>query len=89
MPVSRREALMAAGAALGTAALVLPAAAAEGRVVQKGRLKQSVCRWCYEKIPLRDFCKAVADMGLTAIDLIAEADWPVLKEFGLVCSMGW
>jgi hydroxypyruvate isomerase len=87
--VSRREALAATGAALGASALALPEAAAEGRIVQKGRLKQSVCRWCYEKIPLRDFCKAVADMGLSAIDLIAEADWPVLKEYGLTCSMGW
>ncbi len=89
MLVSRREALAATGAVLGASALALPAAAAEGRIVQKGRLKQSVCRWCYEKIPLRDFCKAVAEMGLTAIDLIAEAEWPVLKEYGLTCSMGW
>ena len=29
------------------------AAAAQtgGRIVAKGRLKQSVCRWCYAKIP--------------------------------------
>jgi hydroxypyruvate isomerase len=85
--------LIATGAALGAAALALPAATtaqdAPGRIVQKGRLKQSVCRWCYEKIPLRDFCKAVADMGLTAIDLIAEPEWALLKEYGLKCSMGW
>ena len=37
-----------------------PAAAAQaaGRVVAKGRLKQSVCRWCYGKIPLDDLCAA-------------------------------
>jgi hydroxypyruvate isomerase len=54
----------------------------------KGRLKQSVCRWCYAKIPLPDFCKAVAGLGLTAIDLLTEAEWPVAREHGLVCSMG-
>jgi hydroxypyruvate isomerase len=85
--VSRREALLA-GAALGASLVPLPAGAGS-RIVQRGRLKQSVCRWCYGKIPLRDFCKAVADMGLPAIDLIEEADWPVLKEYGLTCSMGW
>jgi hydroxypyruvate isomerase len=28
-------------------------------------------------------------MGLTAVDLVAEADWPVLRDHGLICSMGW
>jgi hydroxypyruvate isomerase len=89
--VTRRAALASMGAALA-ASFVNPAwAAAAGaeRIVKIGRLKQSVSRWCYDKIPLRDFCKAVAEMGLPAVDLIGEEDWPVLKEFGLVCSMGW
>jgi len=86
--VTRRQALASAGAALA-ASLPSGTTSAGDRVVKAGRLKQSVCRWCYEKIPLRDFCKAVADMGLTAIDLIAEPEWPVLKEYGLICSMGW
>ena len=53
-----------------------PAAAAQagGRIVAKGRLKQSVCRWCYSKIPAPEFFKAVADMGLTAVDLLTEKD---------------
>jgi hydroxypyruvate isomerase len=56
--------------------------------VQRGRLKQSVCRWCYRDIPLRDFCKSVAAMGLSAIDLLTPEEWPVAEEFGLTCSMG-
>ena len=54
----------------------------------KGRLKQSVCRWCYAKIPLPELCKAAADMGLTAMDLLTEKEWPVTRDFGLTCSMG-
>jgi hydroxypyruvate isomerase len=54
----------------------------------RGRLKQSVCRWCYRDIPLRDLCRGVADMGLTAMDLLTPEEWPVAKEFGLTCSMG-
>ena len=84
--ITRREALAATGVALAAASL---GAAEGGRIVQKGRLKQSVCRWCYQKIALPDFCKAVAEIGLTAIDLVDEKDWPLLKEHGLVCSMGW
>jgi hydroxypyruvate isomerase len=31
----------------------------------------------------------VAAMGLTAIDLVDEEQWPLLRDHGLVCSMGW
>ncbi|HEX6739963.1 MAG TPA: sugar phosphate isomerase/epimerase family protein [Vicinamibacteria bacterium] len=86
--VSRREALAALGSGLAALALPAPGAAA-GRVVQKGRLKQSVSRWCYKDIALPDFCKAVAEMGLTAIDLLEEKDWPVVADHGLVVSMGY
>jgi hydroxypyruvate isomerase len=88
-PVTRRGALLSTGAA-AAAALLSPLAVAGGaRVVKRGRLKQSVSRWCYGAIPLPDFCRAVADMGLGAIDLLAQDEWPLLKEYGLVCSMGW
>jgi hydroxypyruvate isomerase len=83
--LTRREALAGAGLALTAGAL----RAAGERVVQRGRLKQSLCRWCYRAIPLPDLCKSVAEMGLGAIDLVDEKDWPVLAEHGLVCSMGW
>jgi len=85
--ITRREALASAGAA--ALAAVSVGAAEGGRVVQKRRLKQSVCRWCYGKIPLPEFCKAVSEIGLTAIDLIEEKEWPILAEHGLICSLGW
>ena len=59
-----------------------------GRVVSKGRLRQSVCRWCYAKIPLPELFTAVAAMGLTAVDLLTEKEWPIAREHGLICSMG-
>ena len=65
-----------------------PSSSTTGRVRLKGRLRQSVCRWCYAKIPLPDFCTAVAAMGLTAVDLLTEKDWPIAREHGLICSMG-
>jgi hydroxypyruvate isomerase len=86
-PITRRDALVAVGSSL--AALALPAAGSSGRVVQKGRLKQSASRWCYKDIPLPDLCKAVAEMGLPALDLIEEKDWPVVTDHGLVVSMGY
>jgi hydroxypyruvate isomerase len=91
MPMlTRREAIGTAAAALVGSALGRAASAAPaGRVVKKGRLKQSVSRWCYEKIPMPEFCRAVADMGLPAIDLLEQKDWASLREYGLVCSMGY
>jgi hydroxypyruvate isomerase len=64
------------------------AGGAQGRAVKTGQLKQSVCRWCYAKIPLPDFCRAVADLGLTAIDLLQPQEWETARQFGLTCSMG-
>jgi hydroxypyruvate isomerase len=83
MRITRREAL-----ACGLALVCSRARAAE-RAVKKGRLKQSVSRWCYKAIPDREFYRAVADMGLTAVDLLEEDQWAVVREYGLVCSMGY
>jgi hydroxypyruvate isomerase len=90
--LTRREALAAGAATLAagltTQSAVHAQATASGKAVMKGRLKQSVSRWCYQKIPMPEFCKAVAAMGLPAIDLLDEPDWAIVRDFGLVCSMG-
>jgi len=52
-----------------------------------GRLKQSAARWCYAKIPIDDLCRQAAEIGLVALDLINEQDWPVLKKYNLVPAM--
>jgi hydroxypyruvate isomerase len=87
--MDRREWLKRGGAAaLGTAlGAVTPAAAVAQPVA--GRLKQSVCRWPFSGIALPDLCRAAAGMGLAGIDLLQPADWERVREFGLVCSMGY
>jgi hydroxypyruvate isomerase len=77
--------LGAAGAAIAAGSRRLSAAG----IIKNGRLKQSVSRWPYNKIPLPDFCRAVADMGLIAIDLLEEPEWAVARQHGLICSMGY
>jgi hydroxypyruvate isomerase len=74
----------------------LPAAAAlpvlgqipAGRIARRGRLKQSVSRWCFSKIPLEEFSREVARLGLAGIDLLNPPEWPVVQKFGLVVSLG-
>jgi hydroxypyruvate isomerase len=86
MQLTRRRWL---GAVSAGAALRSTLAVAADRVVKNGRLKQSVTRWPYRSIPLPDFCRAVADIGLAAIDLLEEAEWRVVRDHDLVCSMGY
>jgi hydroxypyruvate isomerase len=88
--VTRREALTTGGLVFAASALASGSQAQpSGPAVTRGRLKQSVSRWCYSKIPMPEFCKAVKGMGLTAIDLLEEPDWTVVRDFGLICSMAY
>ena len=80
--LSRRQLLSLVGTTLA-----LPAFGQ--RVVRAGRLKQSVTRWTYQSMSLPDLCRAAADIGLSAIDLLQEPDWSVVRQYGLVCSMGY
>jgi hydroxypyruvate isomerase len=67
----------------------LQGSGAPGPRFSVGRLKQSVSRWPYRDIALPDFCKAAAAMGLAAIDLLGPEDWDLVRDHGLVCSMGY
>jgi hydroxypyruvate isomerase len=87
--IRRRELLHTSVAAMAAGAVAHADGQPAGRAVTRGRLRQSVSRWCYQKIAMPEFCKAVAAMGLTAIDLLEEAEWPVAREHGLICSMGY
>jgi len=39
-------------------------------LVRKGRIRQSVCRWCYQRYALDDLCAYGARIGLKGIDLL-------------------
>jgi len=85
--VTRRELLGAAALTAAAATLPQPASAAPPST---GRVKQSVCRWPFNKIPLPEFFKACAEMGLPAVDLLTEEEWIIAKrDFGLTCSTGF
>src|SRR5579863_7934954 len=58
-------------------------------VARKGNIKQSVSRWCYQKIPLEQLCEYSAHIGLKAVDLLEVSEWEVPRRYGLICSMGY
>lgn len=74
------------GASLSLAAT---AGIAAPQSAKAGRLKQSVSRWCYEKIPLDELCAYAAKIGLQGIDLLNPADYAVPRRYGLRCTMGY
>src|SRR5690606_14796751 len=78
--------------ALGTAGL---ASASMGRgpgAVERDfqlrhNINHSVCAWCFDHIPLEEFLGTLNELGVKAIDLVGPKDWPLLKAYGIHCSM--
>ena len=92
--VSRRELLkgIATGVTMASVSSLSPASSWAQEIhatPRKGRIKQSVSRWCYQKIPLDELCQRSAEMGLKAIDLLGVEEWEVPRRYGLICSMGY
>jgi hydroxypyruvate isomerase len=56
---------------------------------RKWQIKQSVSRWCYEKIPLEELCAYAAQIGLKAVDLLNPDEYEIPGRYGLVCSMAY
>jgi hydroxypyruvate isomerase len=89
---SRRRILQGATlAAAGVAAaplLAVEQSAANPLAAANGRVKHSVCAWCYSKcFDLDTLCRHAAAMGLKSVELVEPADWPILQKHGLICAM--
>jgi hydroxypyruvate isomerase len=93
MRISRRSMIRQIASETAAASLagspILTTAAELQTKKSKGLIRQSVSRWCYEKMPLDELCEKGAAMGLKAIDLLTEDEWEVPGRYGLVCSMGY
>jgi len=93
MSILNRRQVLQTGVACAAGALIpsssSAAAISPDATPRKGRIHQSVARWCYQKIALDDLCKAGAAMGLKGIDLLKPEEWEVPHRYGLVCSMGY
>ena len=86
--LSRRAALRhtAATVALGALASRLTRTDALAAPL-KNRVNHSVCKWCYGKMPLEEFCQAAKQIGLQSVELLQPADFPTLTKHGLTCAM--
>jgi len=94
--VSRRAAIGAIGV-IAAGAVIAPGAAMANEAQTHrfsphgsgvaGRLRQSVSRWCYGRIPLDDLCEAAKSIGYKSVELLDEKDWATPAKHGLVCAM--
>ncbi|TWT52748.1 Hydroxypyruvate isomerase [Rubripirellula amarantea] len=97
--ISRRNVMAAAGIAAASVVSTAkgqeanPAAGGETQNApitvdaKSGRLKQSVCKWCFPKMELDPFAAEVAKLGMVGIDLLSPAEFETVKKHGLVCTM--
>ncbi len=53
----------------------------------KGNINHSVCRWCYQDIPLDVLSREAKAMGLKSIDLLKPGEWKTAQEAGLTCAV--
>jgi hydroxypyruvate isomerase len=84
--MTRRDMLKSALGGVAVAHLAHPDLTASPR---KGRIRQSVSRWCYQKIPLEDLCAYSASIGLVGVDLLKPEEFEVPRHHGLICTMGY
>jgi hydroxypyruvate isomerase len=88
---TRRQMLQTAAVLAGASVVPAPALAEPlaDKTALKGRIKQSLVNWCYEKLfkNLDEMCNAATRLGIRSIELIDPKAWPTLKQHGLTCAI--
>ncbi len=91
--MKRRTMIKNVGSTIALTGLGLSAGSTQLETKESGKLKgnihQSVSQWCYGDIPLEDFAKACAGMGIQSIELLQEKDWAIVQKYGLKCAVGY
>jgi hydroxypyruvate isomerase len=92
--ISRRTLLgQAAGAAAAGAVLLGGSSSAalagdKKPSARKGRVKQSIVQWCYQKyFNVDEMCRLAKKLGCRSVELVDPKDWPTLKKHGLICAI--
>jgi hydroxypyruvate isomerase len=87
-PISRRSAFKKtalSGAALAAMSRFIDAVEPSDGL--KGNVNHSVCRWCYEGIPLDKLCRSAKEIGIESVELQGPKEWPTIQKYGLTCAM--
>lgn len=85
-----RRAVLAASAALGALGPFARVGAQETTpVIKHGRLKQSLCRWCFTEAwpTLPEMIQVAKRLGCSSIELLGVNDLATVKDAGLECAI--
>lgn len=88
--LSRRTAFKHLGAgALALGALGVASRAKAGDVYKpkNGRIRQSVCWWCYKPMTVDQLADYAVQMGLESVELLQPEQYPAIQKKGLRCAM--
>ncbi len=50
-------------------------------------IKQSVCRWCFNEMPLDELAANAKRIGLKSVELLQPSGFPTIEKHGLICAM--
>jgi len=73
----------------GIAAAQLLPFSATAATSRKGRIRQSVSQWCYEKMSIDQLAQYAAQIGLRGVDLLKPEEYEIPRRYGLICTMGY
>jgi hydroxypyruvate isomerase len=52
-----------------------------------GKIRHSVCKWCYPKLSLDELCVAGKQFGLQSVELLQPEEVPTVQKHGLTCAI--
>ncbi|HEX4488230.1 MAG TPA: TIM barrel protein [Terriglobales bacterium] len=87
MPIWTRRSVLRSALAGAAAVSVRPSFGDSAAPQRKGRIRQSVSRWCFEKTPLDQLCAFAKEIGMSGIDLLRPPEYDFPSRYGLVCTM--
>jgi hydroxypyruvate isomerase len=85
---TRRAILQSSVISLAASRIPLEASVAS-EITRKGRIRQSVCQWCYRQMSIDQLAQSAASIGLQGVDLLQPDDYEIPRRYGLVCTMGY
>ena len=86
--LTRRAILQSSVMSLAASRIPLEAGVASD-IARKGRIRQSVCQWCYRQMSIDQLAQSAASIGLLGVDLLQPDDYEIPRRCGLVCTMGY
>jgi hydroxypyruvate isomerase len=92
-PINRRRLLsgMAAAGIFSALPNLSAPAAAQGKAVVNGRIRQSVVFWCFNSMgdrwDLERTCRVARDLGCSSVEIVPPEQWKVLRKYNLTCAI--